>query len=504
MSNGTGARTSAAYVLALGLALFVGLGIGAAAEGVAGPSADDEAPLWTELAAGGASGIAPDAPLDMSSFARLAKRLMPTVVGITVSKTVSTGAMFRDHRYYFYRFFGPMPEEFENKGIGSGFVISAEGYILTNNHVVEGADEITVRFADGTRYPAEIVGADAPTDIALLRISPGGEVAVAPLGDSDALEVGEWVMAIGNPFGLSQTVTAGIVSAKGRSDVTPSGRRLIASFIQTDASINPGNSGGPLFNTKGEVVGMATAINASGQGIGFAIPVNMIKTLLPQLRRGRVDRSWLGVMIRDVTEEHVEALGLPSARGAIVARVVPGGPAERGGLRAGDVVEAFNDEPVDSTVDLQWLASTAGAGTDTTIEVFRGGSRERLRIQLAAMPDDLESPGPGPRRRVSRGDSTTVPGIGFRVADITSSLRRRLGLRASSGVVVTDVDAGSAAAQVGVRVGDVIRVIGTTKLRSAVHFGEIIGRVRPDQLVSLILSRGDETLFLDFRRARSR
>jgi len=484
-------------VAALTLVL-AGLGFGAATRVSAAPGAEE--PLWTTLPPGPA-GLPQDAPLDMSSFARLAKTLKPTVVNVTVKKKVRATRLGPG-------FFGPFgaPEGF-GQGTGSGFVIRKDGFILTNNHVIEGADQITVLFPDGTSYEARVVGADEATDMALLKIEPKAELAVAPLGDSDRLEVGEWVLAIGNPFGLSHTVTAGIVSATGRKDIAPEGRHMIANFIQTDASINPGNSGGPLFNIRGEVIGMATAINPAGQGIGFAIPVNMIKTLLPQLGTGHVERSWLGVMIRPVTDAHVAALGLPSAKGAIVVRVVPGGPADEGGLEAGDVIVGFDGKPIDASTDLQWLASTAGDGKQAELDVFRRGERQKLRVTLGSMPGQAvasaRSDGEGPDRG-NRGSSgpSMIAGVGVQVTANTPALRKRLSLATQDGVVVTDVDAGSSADAAGLRAGDVLLVVGTTKVSSVAEFQQAIQQVRPGQLVSLVVLRDGETLFLDFTRSQ--
>jgi serine protease Do len=254
------------------------------------------------------------------------------------------------------------------------------------------------------------------------------------------------------------------------------------------------------------VIGMATAINPAGQGIGFAIPVNMIKTLLPQLRTGHVARSWLGVMIRPVTDAHVEPLGLPSARGAIVARVVPGGPADKGGLKAGDVIVGFDGKPIDASTDLQWLASTAGEGAAAELDVFRRGERQKLRVTLAAMPGERElaagrgSPDEGPRGN-RRGAPEMIPGVGVSVSDNTPPLRKRLSLETKDGVIVTDVDAGSPAATAGLQPGDVILVVGTTRISSAADFQAAVERVKPGQLVSLVVLRAGETLFLDFTRA---
>jgi len=360
-----------------------------------------------------------------------------------------------------------------------------------------------VRFDDGTRLAAELIGADPPTDVALLKVTPEKPLAAAPLGDSDALDVGEWVLAIGNPFGLGHTVTAGIVSAKGRKDVTPDGRRMVANFIQTDASINPGNSGGPLFNTRAEVVGMNTAINAAGQGIGFAIPANMLKTLLPHLKaHGRLERSWLGVQIRDVTDEHAEALGLTTAKGAILVEVVPGSPAEAGGLRAGDVVVGFDGHPVESPADLQWFASTAGAGHAAALDIVREGKTERLSVTLQALPEPAELVRKAPRASAPTAEQAIVPGVGLSVAELTDADRRRLRVVRPGGVRVVAVDPAGRAAQVGLEVDDVILVVGRERIRNVRDFEGAMKRVRPGQIVPLVVFHQGQTRFVEFRRGK--
>jgi serine protease Do len=282
-----------------------------------------------------------------------------------------------------------------NQGLGSGFVVDKTGVILTNNHVVDGAQDIEVKLSDQRQFPAKVVGTDKPTDIAVVRID-AKDLRPLPLGDSDAIEVGDWVVAIGNPFGLSHTVSAGIVSAKGRTErdvpLDPSG---FYDFLQTDASINPGNSGGPLLNLKGQVVGMNSAIRGGGaQGIGFAIPINMIKQLLPMLLRdGHVTRSALGVRIIDVNElspdERLE-VKLPqddTIHGALIAYVTPGGPADKAGLQPGDVIVGFDGQPIDRSARLQWLASTAGVGRTATVRVLRQGKLFDQKVTLGLLPD---------------------------------------------------------------------------------------------------------------------
>jgi serine protease Do len=290
---------------------------------------------------------------------------------------------------FFERFFGgPMPQQRPQQSLGSGFLIDADGYILTNNHVIENAGMIMVKLADEKEYEAKVVGRDPRTDLALIKINARGDLPVAPLGDSDSLQVGEWVIAIGNPFGLGQTVTAGIVSAKGRVI----GQGPYDDFIQTDAAINPGNSGGPLFDTRGEVVGINTAIfsQAGGNiGIGFAVPVNLAKSLLPQLKaKGRVSRGWLGVSIGPVTDEAVEELKLKDKKGALVMEVVERSPADRAGLQEGDVIVAFDGKDVARATDLPRLVGTTPSGKEVMLRVFREGRALDLKATIREFRED--------------------------------------------------------------------------------------------------------------------
>jgi serine protease Do len=313
-----------------------------------------------------------------SSFAPLVRRVRASVVSIFVAQVelVAPQWGFMD------------PQERIRRGQGTGFIID-NNEVLTNNHVIEGAQYIEVQLDDGRRVPATIVGRDPRTDVALLRLKGAVQTQPIPLGDSDAIEVGDWVVAIGNPYGLSQTVTTGIVSAKGRTGrdvpLDPAG---YYSFIQTDASINPGNSGGPLIDRHGSVIGINTAVNRAAQGIGFAIPINMVKTILGQLRQhGRVVRSWMGLSIRDVSEAAQRSLSLPDLHGAMVMDVHPQGPAAAAGLRPGDVIRSFEGREITSSSDLAWQASTAGVGHSVRLRVRRGAEELDVTMVLAAMPE---------------------------------------------------------------------------------------------------------------------
>ena len=390
-----------------------------------------------------------------------------------------------------------------NRGLGTGFIIHPDGWIITNNHVVESATRIQVKLHDGTSYDAKVIGTDPRTDIALLKIEPTEELVVAPLGDSDQLEIGEWVIAIGNPFGLNHTVTAGIVSALHRKDIQPDGRQLYANFIQTDASINPGNSGGPLINIRGEVIGINAAVNQSGQGIGFAVPVNMAKVLLPQLRNGEVQRSWLGVVISGVSDELARSLGMDRARGALVAEVVQGGPADGAGLRPGDVILGFDGQAVEDSKDLPWMASNAGIGRDVAVTVWRGRSEQDLTVTLGSLPDNPSRVG---RRGVRQPhqpaeESATPKGLGMRLQPLTQPLAQRYDVAGELGrPVVTSVEPGGPADEAGLAPGDVILKVSNRNVSSLDELRQEIEAVESGRVVMLLVQRKSRKLFRAFTR----
>jgi serine protease Do len=329
---------------------------------------------------------APDLP-------KLAEAVMPGVVGVITlqgeREAPPAGDPLRD-LYDHFRGDGP------KRGLATGFVIDPSGLILTNAHVVENAGRVEVEIGeDDERFPARVVGRDEASDVALLQVDAGRPLTALPLGDSDGLRVAEWLMVVGNPFGLSHTVTLGIVSHTGRADVAPAGREGFYDFIQTDASINPGNSGGPVVNLKGEVIGIATAVNATGQGIGFAVPINMAKEILGQLRdHGQVVRSWMGVSVRELR-------GGPAPSGkrqVIVTELAPGGPAASGGLKVGDVITGFDGRRVASAARLRWYVATAGVGRNVALDVRRGEAAQSVKVQLRELPQESASLRPASRR----------------------------------------------------------------------------------------------------------
>ena len=399
-------------------------------------AAEREAGVAPPVAAAAAQAMAPAPGLPGFNFVKLAEEEKKFVVNINTTKSFKhrlpqrqRGPLgrqpFGNEDDFFEHFFGQVPEQdLKQQSLGSGFIVDKEGYILTNNHVVEGADDIRVTLLDGRSYDAEIKGRDPKTDIALIRIKPENGLPVATLGDSDALQVGEWVIAIGNPFGFGHTVTAGVVSAKDRTI----GAGPYDAFIQTDASINPGNSGGPLFNARGEVVGINSAIIASGQGIGFAIPINMAKTIMEQLReKGSVTRGWLGVQVQPLTPELRESLQLAAEGGALVAGVIKGDPADKAGLKAGDVVVEFDGRAVRSDRDLVAIVGNTAVGRSVSVKVLRDGKSRSFEIRIARRSDEKDEAAGGEEESGDEKESGKAR-LGVRVQDVTKELAEKLGL----------------------------------------------------------------------------
>lgn len=376
------------------------------------------------------------------SFSALAEMASPAVVNIRTVKTLKGGGrVFRQFnrgpsdqddpmRDFFDRFFGEdQQRDFKQRSLGSGFIIDRAGFIVTNNHVVEDADKIKVILNEGKEFDAEIVGRDPNTDLALIKIEPGFTLPELKTGDSDLLKVGQWVVAIGSPFGLEHTVTAGIVSAKGR--VIGSGP--YDDFIQTDASINPGNSGGPLINMDGEVVGINTAIVASGQGIGFAIPINLARGIIEQLKdKGEVTRGWLGVAIQNLDAELAEYYGIKEGKGALVTDVFPGDPADAAGIKPKDVIVAVNGQPVEDSRDLTGIIAGVRIGEIAEIQLLRAGQAKTIKVKIAKREDARIA-----ARRPSR---TPDDALGIRVSNLTPEIAERFKLSENDGVIVSSVE----------------------------------------------------------------
>ena len=422
-----------------------------------------------------------------NSFADLAEQLSPAVVNIEVKR--QTGGM-RGPEEMLEEFFGGRGRrERPRRSVpssGSGFVIAEQGYIVTNDHVVADAEEITVLFRDGTKLSAKVVGRDPKTDLALLRVESKEPLSTAPLGNSDGVRVGDWVMAIGNPFGFEHTVTLGILSARGRN--LHSGP--YDDFLQTDASINPGNSGGPLIDVSGNVIGINTAIRAGAEGLGFAIPINMAKDLLPQLREtGSVTRGWLGVQIQRVTPPLAEEFGLDKPRGALVSQVFEDSPAEKAKIKHGDVILEFDGVEIDNFDDLPRQVANTPPGSQVDVVVMRDGKKKTLATKLEKMEDTPIE--------LARSDS---PGLdwGFDVQDLSPRIAEQLGLDPQQdGVVIADVKPDSPAQEAGLQRGDVIVEANRKSVESVDQLLELI---EDDDDPVLLVRRGDGTLYVPLTR----
>jgi serine protease Do len=434
-----------------------------------------------------------ETPMVPANFSDLAEKVRPGVVNIQVVKKVKNigfrnlpGNPFGGQNP-FGDFFGPFsqgnpPGGFEQRGVGSGFIMSREGYVLTNNHVVEEADQIKVKLSNGKEYEGKVVGRDPKTDLALVKIEGSSDLQPLKLGNSEDLKVGSWVVAVGSPFGLEQTVTAGIVSAKGR--VIGSGP--YDNFIQTDASINPGNSGGPLINTKGEVVGINTAIIASGQGIGFAIPIDMAKEIASQLQdKGHVTRGWLGVNIQEVTPELAKSFGLKDNKGALVSQVVPNSPAEKAGIEQGDVILQFDGKDVSDSKELPRIVASTPVGKSVMVKIARDGKVTDRQVKLGEMEEKAE---------VAKAPSTHKR-LGIAVQNLTPEIAKELGLKKETGVVVTQVEPGSAASDAGIQTGDIIREVNRKPVKDAEDFVQKIEKAKDQDNVLLFVQRGQNSLF---------
>jgi serine protease Do len=428
-------------------------------------------------------------------FVDLAKALTPAVVNISTKQEVKRPRMrspfgeegdpFED---FFERFFGRRTPRRQRPSLGSGFIINATGYIVTNNHVVEGASEIKVTLTTKETLDATLVGRDPKIDLALIKIKSDKPLPTVPFGDSEALEVGDWVMAIGNPFGLGHTVTTGIVSAKGRII----GAGPYDHFIQTDASINPGNSGGPLFNMRGEVIGINTAIVAGGQGIGFAIPSSMAKEVLLQLHdKGKVTRGWLGVAIQQLSADLVQAFKLPNDHGALVADVVPDGPAAKAGIERGDIIVRFQGHEVQDSSELPRMVAALAPGTQVDVDILRGGKKLTIPVKLGTLQDEEQQ-----EKAASLRPSDVEETLGLQVQAITPEVARTLRLENTEGVVVSQIAADGPAAEAGVRRGDIIREINRRSVTDMDAYQEATAQLDPVSPVLLLLERRGSGIYV--------
>ena len=439
------------------------------------------------------------------SFAELADKQGHVAVNVSTTKVVKgvrrffpfQGREFRDFfgDEFFRRFFGERPEEqMKQTSLGSGVVVSEDGYILTNNHVVADAEEILVIFSNKEKYEAKIIGRDPKTDLALIKITVEKPIPAARLGDSDKLRVGDWVVAIGNPFGLGSTVTAGIVSAKGRII----GAGPYDNFIQTDASINPGNSGGPLFNLDGEVVGINTAIftqSGGNVGIGFAIPINMAKSVMSQLKdKGKVTRGWLGVVIQMITPEIKEKFGLETTEGALIGEVTKGSPAEKGGLKRGDVIMSFAGKRVREMSSLPSMVAATPVGKEVEIVVIRKGKETRLTVKVGELKEETKVA------------AAAIPDIeesfGLSVQELTPELAESLSLRGEKGVVVSGVTSGSPASEAGLLRGDLIQEIENEPVENMDDYKRIMRESASKKQILMVIRHRGHTRYVVLKKEK--
>lgn len=452
---------------------------------LAGCSGKSESPIYLESKRKPGEAEAPvkNVPGDIlatqKAFSNVAAKVTPSVVNISTISRKKAVQPFFEMSPFFDDFFGA-PQYRQSKSLGSGFIISEDGFIVTNDHVVRDAESIQVKLSNDKVYDAKVVGGDPKTDIAVIKINATG-LPVAVLGDSDKLEVGQWAIAIGNPFGLDRTMTVGVISATGRSNM---GIETYENFIQTDASINPGNSGGPLLNVYGEVIGINTAIVAAGQGIGFAIPVTMAKPVFTQLiKKGSVSRGYLGVTIQPVTEELAQSFGLPHAKGALVNDVMPGGPAAKAGVRQGDIIISFNGAEIKDPSHLQRMVAEAPVGSQAKAGIFREGKQLTLSVGLVSADS-----APKTRRPQEKGE---VPGQADQLGLITEELD-------GAGVVVADVARGSIAAEAGIKRGDVIVSVNRKPIGNNADYRRMVGHASGGNL-TLLVRRGDASIYFALR-----
>jgi len=471
-----------------------------------GPLGPAPQPSLAQTQAPAPAVLAPD------TFANLAKQVSGAVVNISAEKIVKNQMqeMFRedakrpkpgpapempfgpegaprDFRDFFDKFFGEMPKSYKARSLGSGFIIDPKGYVVTNNHVVEGADKIKIILVGGKEYQATVKGRDPKTDLALIQIvNPPADLPFLKLGDSDAMQVGDWVLAVGNPFGLGHTVTQGIISAKGRVI----GAGPYDNFLQTDASINPGNSGGPLLSLKGEVIGINTAILASGQGIGFATPSNIANSIIPQLEsKGKVVRGMIGVQVQNVTPELAKSFGMSEPKGALVGQVNPDTPAAKAGIHRGDIIIEFNDHPIREMNELPRMVAETAPGSKASLKVLREGKEKTLNLTVVELTDERQA------QTKEEGAAEKTP-LGLEVQNLTPTLAQQFRLRDNQGVVVVQVESGSPAADAGIRPGDLILEVNGAVVGSVKEYGEAVAKVKKDSVARFLIKRLGNTLYL--------
>ncbi len=433
------------------------------------------------------------------AFSDIVNTVSPSVVNISTTKVVrkETGPFFDDP---FFDFFSPFhdfgsPRKWKERSLGSGVIVSADGYIITNNHVVEKADEIKVTLFDKRVFKGRIVGADPKTDIAIIRIETGN-LPVLAWGDSDKLQVGEFVLAIGSPYGLSNTVTMGIISAVGRANV---GIADYEDFIQTDAAINPGNSGGPLVNITGELIGINTAIfsrTGGYQGIGFAVPSNMVRSVMDQLiSKGKVTRGWIGVTIQELTPELAQQFGLKQSHGALVSDVVKDGPAAQAGILRGDIIVEFNGKSVKDVSSLRNLVSQSKAGTNISLKILRAGKELTVQVNIVELPREVAEVLPDTLPNKNESEARALTGLA--VMDLTREIGRQLGFnREEKGVVVVKVEPGSPADEAEIKKGDIIKEVNKQEIDNLSTYNMVTAGMKANESVLLFINRGGKRFYV--------
>ncbi|MEW6215120.1 MAG: DegQ family serine endoprotease [Nitrospirota bacterium] len=434
------------------------------------------------------------------AFSEIVGTVAPAVVNISTTKVLrrDTGPFFEDP---FFDFFSPfhdlrIPKKWKEQSLGSGVIVSPDGYIITNNHVVEKADEIRVTLLDKRTFKGRIVGSDPKTDIAILRIA-ASNLPTIPWGDSERLQVGEFVLAIGNPYGLSHTVTMGIISAVGRANV---GVADYEDFIQTDAAINPGNSGGPLVNIKGDLIGINTAIfsrTGGYQGIGFAVPSNMARLIMDQLvQKGKVIRGWLGVTIQELTPELAQKFGLKKSKGALVSDIAEGSPAKKAGIMRGDVILEFNGKEVKDVSSLRNMVAQSKIGTEISMKILRSGKEYMVKAIVAELPKEVAEVVPNQLP----GDSEAGALTGLTVMDLTKEIARQLGFsKYEKGVVIVRVEPGSPADEAGIKKGDIIKEIDKKQIDNLEDFNRIASNIKENETVLLFINRSGKKFYVTLK-----
>lgn len=428
-----------------------------------------------------------------NGFVQVAKKVQPSVVSIRSERTVTVspgegfgedffkGTPFED----FFKGHGGPPMKRKQMGEGSGVIVDPQGYVLTNYHVVAGADKLTLRLFDGREFKGTVRGSDSKTDLAVVHVE-AKELPVATLGDSDKIQVGEWAIAIGSPFGLEETVTVGVISAKGRTGL---GTGTYEDFLQTDASINPGNSGGPLVNIDGEVIGINAMIIQPGQGIGFAIPINLAKKIMAELiKQGKVVRPWVGIGLQDLTPDLVKSFNLKEKEGALISQVFEGSPAEKTGLKTGDVIIEIDGMKIKNSQDVVREVLKKEVGQKVQFVLIREGKRIEVQITTAQMPAELTE------RKVAQPQMKQW--FGLRVTTLTAEIAKQLGIPKTEGVIIEGVEPGSPAQDAGLRKGDVILEVNREKVQNEEGYRSVMEKTKPGQSVLLLVGRGGSTFFV--------